>query len=108
MNLIECGPIVAMVHGNAVVQSPELETKARPLGVGSLTVTFVAVRALLLLIESRNVTFEFGAAVCVKPLWARARSTMPVVEAGVVTVDESFVLLLSFVNLAIAKSGFTN
>ena len=29
----------ASVHGNGVVQAPVFETKVRPLGVGSLTVT---------------------------------------------------------------------
>ena len=36
------GAIAPSTHGNAVVQAPPLESKVRPLGVGSSTMTLVA------------------------------------------------------------------
>src|SRR6185369_11292781 len=88
--------IEAMAQGNGVVQSPPFDTNVRPLGVGSVTVTPVAVTALLLLIAIWKVTSDDGSAVG-KPLFTISRSTLPPVACGVTTVDALFAPLPSFV-----------
>jgi len=42
MTRASAGSIEPSTHGNAVVQAPLVETKVRPAGVGSVTVTLSA------------------------------------------------------------------
>ena len=93
-----CGPSAAIVQGKAVVQAPELEMKVRPAGVGSATVMFVALNALVLLTPTWNVITldEFAFA---GPLFCTSRSMLPPVATGVVAVDELFAPFESLVEL---------
>jgi hypothetical protein len=55
--LLAPGASVPRVQGNAVVQSPVLETKVNPAGVGSVTLTLVALLGPSLVMVSAKVTF---------------------------------------------------
>jgi hypothetical protein len=81
-----------------VAQAPLFEMNVRPAGVGSETLTFVALSALLFVTAITNVIVSNECAFD-GPLFTTDRSMLPPVASGVVTVDELFVLFASFVEL---------
>src|SRR5216684_1026555 len=83
---------VGMLQGKAVVQPPLLETKPSPGGVGSLTMTFVAVPGPLLYTWILKVAFVFGLA-WPGPVLLMLRSATPAVDTG---VTDTAVLLFMF------------
>src|SRR5215831_13511783 len=91
---------VTRVHGKAVVHAPVFETKVSPVGVESVTTTFVAIDGPLLLTVIVNGTLV-PAMACSGPVFSTATS------AAAVIVLVSVALLFAGAGSGVSAGGVT-